>query len=657
MKYLLWLISLTSFLTATAPNKDPFANVRYFSLDNGMQVYMLSDPKAEKTHIKVKVNLGYDIETEKDYGLAHLVEHLVFRDGRVPHRDYLDYFEEEGASYVNGYTKRYETDYVATISSDKSYWITKAFATMLFDKNVTNEDLQIEKGALQTEIGEPHWYYHPIGALKRFFQFITPPRENFYHDEFGIPKSKDPIPHYYAQENNKHFTFDEVIQRYKTYYYPANMTLYIVGNFSDEKMKQTIREAFGNIHKSGTKSVKEPNYRPKLNHRPFLRFLEGAPENDGYIGAKYILDDYKKYLILSIYTEDLAKRLQQKLRNRSGKTYSVNTYNFTDKNAGVVSINFDGLHDEFPHNIRTVKETIANDLKKMDDGMIQKALKSYEDQYYSALEHDGDTLKEFVDMTEYLREEHNITDQTSYTIFKSITPEHFMKVVRSVFTPENNYTMIYRDYYFFPMEMGVLSILVWGLFFFFYLRFSYIALKREGIRYTQRDIIFSRRVSSRFTGFLILVFTGIVTIIIWEWIKYLLALWITGDPRWLMRIDVPYSYIVTILDPLFYLLLFFIIYRLMWHYYFRIDVLETSIVALGNHIRVFPKEHIRNIDIVKWKPGYFKHTIGHALLFWRPLVMLEMEDGNRWYIRTSNATHLKEDLDKWLHQPTQTERL
>ena len=649
MKYILLLIGMFGLLFASAEH-DPFANVRYFKLDNGMQVYMLSDPKAEKTDIKVKVNLGYDIETPKDAGLAHLVEHLVFRDARVPHRDYLDYFKEEGASYVNGYTRRYESGYLTTIGSDKSYWITQKFAQMLFDKNVTDEDLRIEQGALQTEIGEPHWYYRPLWAIKTFFETIAPPQENFYRDEFGVPKEKEPLPRYYAQENNRRFSLQEVMQRYNDYYYPANMTLYIVGNFSDEKMKRLIEDTFGKVHKQGTKSIKEPKYHPTLNHKPFLRFFEGAPENNGYIGAKYLLDDYEKYLILDIYTEDLAKRLQQQLRNRSGKTYSINPYNFTNKNAGVVSVAFDGLHDEFASNIETVKATIARDIKEMNSTMVKKALKGYEDQYYSALEHDADTLKEFVNMTEYLREEHNITDKSSYAIFKQITPERFINVVRSVFIPENTYSLIYRDYYFFPMEMGVLSLLVWILFFYLYIRSAYIALKKAGVRYTHRDVLFSRRLSNRFTGFLILMFTVIVSLVLWEWIKYLLSLWITGDPRWLMRIDVPYSYIITVLDPLLYLALFFLLYRLIWHYYYRIDVLEDKIVVLGNHIKVLPKEEIEKIETVNWKPSYFRHTLGHGLLFWRPLVMLKMRDGSRWYLRSANAVHLKEDLEKWIRQ-------
>lgn len=88
----------------------------------------------------MEVKVGMDIEDEKNYGISHLVEHIVFRDQRVPYHDYLDYIKEEGGTYVNGYTTRYTTEYLTTIDSNKSYWITEVFAQMIFDKNVTNRD-------------------------------------------------------------------------------------------------------------------------------------------------------------------------------------------------------------------------------------------------------------------------------------------------------------------------------------------------------------------------------------------------------------------------------------------------------------------------------------------------------------------------------------
>ncbi len=632
-----------------AEGNDPFKKIEYFKLNNGMQVYLLADPKAEKTQIELRVNVGYDNETDKNYGISHLVEHLVFRDRRVPHHDYLDYIKEEGGTNVNGYTKRYETGYVATVPAEKSYWVAETFAQMLFDKNVTDEDLEIERKALQTEIGEPHWYYRPLWALMHFFDFIGPPAENFFKDEFSIPKEKELPDRYLAQENNKRFTLDEVMARYNAYYYPANMKLIIAGNFDVQKMRSFIEKRFGKVNKTGSLKVEKPHYTPKLNGKPYERYYEGMPENYAYVGAKYVLDDYKKYLILDIYTYSLAQRLQQQLRNKEGKTYSVNESGFTDKNAGAALIGFDGLADVFSQNIAQAEAMIAKDSRKMEPADIQKAMAQYEKRYYTSIEHDSDTLMGLVDMADYLRKEHNITDKTSYDIFKSITPEAFQKTVTETFTPQNRYRYIAREYYYFPMEMGVLSLTVLLFFIMGYVGLYGWQLRRQGIRLTQRDIRFQRRLSSRFMGFLILTATIIIASVGFEWIKYLLSKWIMGDPYWLLTLEVPYSYIATVLDAFVYLLWFFWLYVTLWRYYARIIVTDDYLIATGNRVAVIPKAQITSIAVVPAKERTWRRTLGTMFRFWKPVVKVELKNGEQYYLRSANAEHLREDLQKWLY--------
>ncbi len=203
MRLFLAIIVLSVFSLAKVEIADPYKKIAYFELGNGMKVYLLSDDKAVNTQISVEVNVGYDTEDAKSYGLSHLTEHMVFRDQRVPYHDYLDYIKEEGGIEVNGYTSRYKTKYITTIDSSKSYWIAQTFAQMLFDKQVIEEDIKVEKGALQTEIGEIQWHNKFLWDMRSFLEAIFPPSEDMYEDEFMLSKPKELPPYYYAQENNK----------------------------------------------------------------------------------------------------------------------------------------------------------------------------------------------------------------------------------------------------------------------------------------------------------------------------------------------------------------------------------------------------------------------------------------------------------------------
>jgi predicted Zn-dependent peptidase len=645
----LWATLLSNIFGASESNvTDPYRAIDYFKLENGLQVYLLPDTQAAKTTVSMTVKVGYDIEEDATYGISHLVEHLVFRDRRVPHFDYLDYMQEKGATDINGYTRRYETGYYATIESAKSYWIVETFAKMLFDKNVTEEDLEVEKGALQTEIGEPRWYYAPLWHLGHFlFDVLMPPDEDIYRDEFSLKKRHELPAGYLSRENNRRFTLPEVLEHYEKYYYPANMILTVTGNFSADKMKRLIREHYGKVEKSGHLSAKEPDQKPTLNHKPYRRYFEGSSENSGYIGTKYLIDDYRKYLILDIYSDNLAQRLQHRLRNRLGKTYSISSYGFSDRGAGVQTIAFDGLHDHFSDTIEEVDAAIERDLTDLNDTTIREALAYYEKQYYTAIEHDSDSLAGLVSTARYLREEHNITNRSSYALFRSITPDLFRKTIQEAFAPENRYHYITRDYHYFPLEMPVLSLVTLFLFFFAYFKLFTWDRKKYGITYTQRDIILQRRVSSRFFGFSILVMMMFLSMILWEWFKYLLFKILFADPYYLQTIDVPWSYLATLLDPLCYVTLTIVLYRLLWRYYARIDVTRDTLYAVGNRILAIPRESIASIGIADWREAKRAWTIGDVFRFWKPLVRLTLKDGKTYYLRSTNAEHLREDLERW----------
>jgi zinc protease len=651
MRLILWafVFTLLLLINAYAENvEDPYKNIQYFKLDNGLQIYLLSDNKAVNTQISAKVNVGSDVEDNKTSGLSHLVEHIVFRDQRIPHRDYVDYLKDEGATYVNGYTKRYETEYFATINSSKSYWAVEKFAQMMFDKKVSIEDLKAEKGAIQTELGEERWYEKYLWYLQVLSEKFYPPKDSLYSESFALDKPKRLPPTYKAKQNYRTVSLENVMQHYNAYYYPANMILKVVGDFDVKQMKSLIEVYYGSINTSGNAVAKLPPENPKLNNKPYFRFIEGYSSNQGYIGTKYILDNYKKYIILDAYMSNLAKRLQQQLRNELGTTYSINPYHFGIRKAMVATISFDGLRNEFENNIKIVNETIQKDLERLNDEIILDALKNYQ-KTYTSVEHDSDSLMDLIETAQYLREHHDISDKTSFEIFRSITHDEFRDVIKNTFKSENSYSYLYRDYYFFPLEMALLSIITTILLLFAYYKINLVDRLTKAISYTKRDVLMNRRLTNRFFGFLVFIFVSIITFWSCSWMKYLGGKYIIGDAFYLHTIDVPYSYIATIEDPLFSIIVFLVIYRFLFSYYARMDVIENEIYLVGNKIQIIHKDCIQNLEIETWSIKKFKNILGYSMLFWKPLLKIQTYQNQLYYLRTGNAKHLEEDLQKWLN--------
>jgi len=640
------LCTLGLHASSTEKLFDPAKNIEYFKLDNGLEVYLLSDSKAESTQIELEVKVGMEIENDANAGISHLVEHLIFRDQRVPHHDYLDYIKEEGATYVNAYTQRYDTTYMATIDSNKSYWITEVFAKMIFDKNVTEEDLEIEKGALQTEIGEGVWYKKWSWHIFDFINSIFPPKESFSRDNFSLSEARTLSPRYCMQENNKKFSLKEVMAQYKAYYYPSNMKLQIAGNFDMPSMKALIEKAYGKVQTTGTKTVKKPPYDAKLKDKPFAHYFEGVSENSGYIGVQYLVDTCQKNIILSAYMTNLALRIQQELRNKKGNTYGVSAYSSSTRGAGIAAIYFDGLHDDFEDNRAYIEKMLKEDKKTLTDEEIQKALKAYAIEYYTAIEHDSDTLMGLLSTSEHLRDIHDLNNSSHYELFRSISTENFRQVINETLVPEHYYTYLYRDYYFFPQDSTLIELLATILFFLLYFNtLRTYHLKKYG-KLNKRDLLFSRRLSNRFMSFLVFVGIFFLSTLLWEWSKYLLCLLLTGDAYYLYTINVPYSYIITLLDIVFSLAYFFILYRYA-NYQSSLEVLKSYLYIMGSQYLRIEKSDISSFEVIKYKNTQRKQRIGISFFFWRPLVKMTFNDGSYYYLRTNNAIHLHEDLNIW----------
>ena len=647
MKYIYILIVMMSILSANQEDiKDPYKNIVYMKLDNGMQVYLLSDEKSVNTQVEIEVAVGTDIETDKNHGISHFVEHMVFRDQRVPHHDYLDYIKEEGATYVNGYTSRYETGYKATIDSNKSYWVVESFAQMLFDKNVTEQDLKSERGAVQTEIGEFRWIEKFMWNLRAFFKMLSPEEESIYKDEFALKKAED-LPAYYLDKiNNKHFSMKDVMDHYNTYYYPSNTILRVAGSFDVEKMQKLIQGTYGKVNKTGSKKTMKLPKNPTLNHKPYRRFWEGGDDNYGYIGAKYILDDYKKYIVLDAYTEDVALRLQQKLRNDMGQTYSVNSYEFGDRKARVASVSFDGLHKDFEENVATVESTIKGDIENISDENIDKALKAYS-KTYTSVEHDSDSLMGLIGTIEYLREDHKL-EKTPVDIFNMITHDDFRKIIKDTFTKNNSYSVIYRDYYLFPYDVSVISTLMFILFLVLYFNLHHIDRVKNNLKCTHRSVTISRRLSNRFLGFMYFVFIFLVASLIWGWIKHLLSKYIVGDAHYLKTIDVPYSYFWTLSDIVVTILFFVVFSRYLFKYWAKLEVTSDALCIVGHRVKTIAKEEIVGIRVEPWNIVKSIKSYGMSILFWKPVLKISLKNAEVVYLRNKNPKHLEEDLGKWL---------
>jgi len=624
-------------------NADIYKDVKYLKLDNGMQVYLLANEKLANTKIELIVNVGRSIETDENTGISHLTEHLMFRDKRIPHHNYLDYIKEEGATYMNGYTATYETGYKATIDSNKSYWITQQFYNMIFDKQITDQNLDSERGAVQTEIGEYRYIDKFRAKTSSFLNFILPEKRNIYAQEFSIKKEPKFSDGYLQKINNNKITMKQLLEHYDTYYYPKNMVLRVVGNFDITKMEDLIINSYGKSKRTGSKRSKEADYYPVDKNKPYRFYKFGLSSNFAYIGFKSLEKSYKNDIIIDAYTKNLSLRLKKELRNKNGASYGVYNITTVQKKTILSSVYLDGLSKNFSENISIARKMIESDKKRLSKIDIVEALKAYEVKINN-IEYDSDSFMHIISISEDLRENYGVTDKTYTDIFKSITINDYREAIAELIVENKRYESIYREYSLFKYDEVISQVVLMLIFLFAYFKMYHIDMKDSA-----RDYLLNRRLSNRFLGFIyVFLFVSLISTIIENWVGHLFLKYIVGNIHFIDTINIPYSLFVNIFIVILSIIFFLFLARYIFPYYSNLILTKDRLYIVGHRAKHFLVRDIESIDVVKWNILKGWKAYGMAILFWKPLLKITFSNGDIALFRSNKALHLKEDLEEKL---------
>ena len=145
------------------------SEVRIGKLPNGITYYAQSNPKPEdKVELRLVINAGSVLETDKQQGLAHFMEHMNFNGTKnFKKNELVDYLQSIGVKFgadLNAYTSFDETVYILPIPSDNPETLEKGFQVLedwAHNATLTEEAIDAERGVVLEE------YRLGLGSDKR----------------------------------------------------------------------------------------------------------------------------------------------------------------------------------------------------------------------------------------------------------------------------------------------------------------------------------------------------------------------------------------------------------------------------------------------------------------------------------------------------------
>lgn len=206
-----------------------------YQLNNGLQVLFIPDTSKPSTSVNMTYRVGSRYEQYGYTGMAHLLEHLVFR-GTPQYPEALQQFSQKGLN-ANGSTNQDRTNYYAVFAANDHTleWYLRWQADVMQNLTIDDKDLQKEIDIILNE--RERSQSDPMQVLYERLKASAYHWSNAGMAIIGAP------------DNLKRLQADDLLAFYHHYYQPDNATLIIAGYFDEEKTQQLIEEIFAPIPK------------------------------------------------------------------------------------------------------------------------------------------------------------------------------------------------------------------------------------------------------------------------------------------------------------------------------------------------------------------------------------------------------------------------
>eukprot|EP01084_Bolivina_argentea_P151431 264299_1 len=235
---------------------------RIFTLPNGLECIIISDPETEKAACSMDVHVGHFSDPTEVKGLAHFLEHMLFLGTkRYPNEGEYDQFIKDHGGSNNAATYSHHTNYDFDVDALYLAETLDRFASFficpLFTESATNRELNAVHSEHCANLQDDWCRIYQIDKLQSlpnhpWYKFDTGNVETLKHDLI---------------KNNINLR-NELLKFHKTYYCPSIMKLAIIGKEDLNCLTHIVYQTFGVI--KNEINLKTPIYSKNVFNKLLL---------------------------------------------------------------------------------------------------------------------------------------------------------------------------------------------------------------------------------------------------------------------------------------------------------------------------------------------------------------------------------------------------
>lgn len=243
--------------------------LRIGKLENGLSYYIRKNKRPEKQAIiELVVKAGSLHEQDHEQGLAHFLEHTVFKGSKhfQDQKEFNNYFSSRGVQFAadnNAFTSFDKTGYFFVIPTDDQDLTDKTFAALgdfagraFLKQEAIDGERDIILDELQMRDSSQ------LRQMRALLPVLM--RGTDYHHR--IPSGLKEVVSTASAETIRNF--------YATWYNPSNMAIVAVGDFDPDNVLQLIKKHCGEQRDHVIKSTRKVKTKPKPQHGEVVFFVD-----------------------------------------------------------------------------------------------------------------------------------------------------------------------------------------------------------------------------------------------------------------------------------------------------------------------------------------------------------------------------------------------
>lgn len=348
----------TSPILSTEEVKFPFLSdkVKFYTLENGHKI-IIAKKEGDLVNISTWVKTGSLNEDDKINGISHFLEHLMFKGTpSYPAGEFDKILEGKGA-VVNAATWKDYTFYYVTLPKgpEESYFklALDLHADMMLNPSIPDEEIGPTFDFNNPQVKEKRERYVVIEEIRMrqdqpWTKTYNAVNKLMYEDH---PYKMDVIG---TGEIISSIPRDVIMNYYKKWYTPQNMTTIIVGDINPDEYINTIRESFAFNDRT---EPEKPLY-PEIKLQQKANYIENkANVNTGFIimgfngpKASNLRDTIGLDVLSIIMGEGASSRLYQNLIEKPEipifNIVGTVQYHFKEGNTFFIQANYNPVKKE-----------------------------------------------------------------------------------------------------------------------------------------------------------------------------------------------------------------------------------------------------------------------------------------------------------------------